>query len=246
MDPPPRTLTSTAAAGPRFLWGQKPTEIPELLRRADELSGVKLGDLALDAGEDAPPDLKRNKGWVGGIVERALGASAGSRALPDFPELGVELKTLPVDESGRSLESTFVCTIELSQIADSEWEASRLKKKLQCVLWVPIDGRRTVAIADRRIGTPFLWRPNTEEFSRLQRDWEGLSLLIAQGRTGEITGHLGEVLQVRPKAAKGSSRRRTTDDEGALYDEQPKGFYLRASFTSKIVARRFELASERS
>jgi DNA mismatch repair protein MutH len=66
-------------------------------------------------------------------------------------------------------------------------------------------------------------------------------LLIARGRTEEITGHLGKVLQVRPKAARGSSRRRTHDEEGALYDEQPKGFYLRTLFTGAILRRHFAL-----
>ena len=86
---------------------------------------------------------------------------------------------------------------------------------------------------------PFFWRANDEERARLRADWEQLALIIAQGRTSEITGHLGEVLQVRPKAARGASRRRTTDEDGALYDEQPKGFYLRPSFTRAILARAF-------
>src|SRR5690606_22272629 len=101
------------------------------------------------------------------------------------------------------------------------------------------EGSRSIPVGERRIGTPLFWRPNAEEKELLQRDWELLSLLIAQGRTSEITGHLGEVLQVRPKAARGSSRRRTLDDEGALYDEQPKGFYLRPRFTQAILARHF-------
>lgn len=174
-------------------------------------------------------------------METALGASAASRAEPDFPELGVELKTLPVDHHGRPLESTFVCTIELAQIASSEWEASRLWHKLGHVLWVVVEGTRAVPVAERRIGTPFFWIPSEEERELIRRDWEQLTLLIAQGRTAEITGHLGEVLQVRPKAARGSSRRRTLDEDGALYDEQPKGFYLRASFTGAILARHFRL-----
>jgi DNA mismatch repair protein MutH len=174
-------------------------------------------------------------------METALGASAASRAEPDFPELGVELKTLPVDASGKPLESTFVCAIELARIADSEWEASRLWHKLGHVLWVVVEGTRSVPVAERRIGTPFFWIPSEEERELIRRDWEKLALLIAQGRTSEITGHLGEVLQVRPKAARGSSRRRTLDEEGGLYDEQPKGFYLRATFTATILARQFRL-----
>jgi DNA mismatch repair protein MutH len=155
--------------------------------------------------------------------------------------LGVELKTLPVDERVKPRESTFVCTIELAQIGDSEWEDSRLLTKLAHVLWVPVEGVRTIPVHARRVGTPFLWQPSLEEKDQLRADWEALGLLIARGRTEEITGHLGKVLQVRPKAARGSSRRRTHDEEGALYDEQPKGFYLRTLFTGAILRRHFAL-----
>ena len=232
-------LSPTPAGTHRFQWGTKPLHVRELAVRAECLAGLTLGELAADAGIGVPEDLKRAKGWVGTLIERVLGASAGSRSEPDFPELGVELKTLPVDASGKPLESTFVCTIELSKIAESEWDESRFLGKMSHVLWVPVEGNRSIAVGRRRIGTPLFWQPNAEEKELLKSDWELLSLLIAQGRTSEITGHLGEVLQVRPKAARGSSRRRTLDDQGALYDEQPKGFYLRPRFTQAILARHF-------
>lgn len=215
----------------------------ELLRRAQELAGCTLGELALRWGKTAPAELRRAKGWVGQLVETALGATAASRAEPDFPHLGIELKTIPVTERGKPVESTFVCTIELAQMDLAEWESSRVKTKLQNVLWVPVEGSREIPVAARRLGSPFLWSPDEEETQLLRGDWEELCTWIARGKTGEITGHLGRALQVRPKAARGSSRRRTLDEEGALYEEQPKGFYLRASFTWKILQKNLLLPS---
>jgi DNA mismatch repair protein MutH len=241
VEPFSRSDDGTSEPPDRFRWGGKPSTLSELAERAERLAGLRLGELARECHVAVPSDLKRAKGWVGGLMELALGASAASRAEPDFPELGVELKTLPVDAQGKPLESTFVCTIELGQIADSEWEESRLWSKLGHVLWVVVEGVRKLPVAERRIGTPFFWIPSEEERALIRRDWEQLTLLIAQGRTSEITGHLGEVLQVRPKAARGSSRRRTLDEDGALYDEQPKGFYLRAGFTGSILAGQFHL-----
>lgn len=241
MDVPHRTKSNTGQRSKRFPWNRKPLDLEELSARAEALAGLTLGELAADGEIAVPADLRRAKGWVGTLIERVLGASAASRAEPDFPDLGVELKTLPVDVGGKPLESTFVCTIELSRLGDSEWEESRLLTKLRRVLWVPVEGVRTISVEARRIGTPLLWSPTQEEEKQLRADWEALGLMIAQGRTGEITGHLGEVLQVRPKAARGSSRRRTHDEEGALYDEQPKGFYLRTRFTGAILQRHFAL-----
>ncbi len=233
----------TPGQAPRFQWNVSPASFEELARRAEELSGMTLGQLAELAAIAVPVDLRRAKGWVGALFEKALGASAGSRSEPDFPHLGVELKSLPVDSYGKPLETTFVCTIELSHIADSEWEHSRLLSKLRHVLWIPVEGTRTIPVGERRIGTPIFWQPSYEELEQLRGDWELLSGLIAQGRTDEITGHLGEVMQVRPKAAKGASTRRTLDEDGALYDEQPKGFYLRTGFTGQILRSRLRVPS---
>ena len=88
----------------------------ELVERASAIAGTTLGELAGRFGLVAPPDLRRAKGFVGQLIERALGAARSSRPGPDFDELGVELKTLPVDARGRPVESTFVCTIPLRAV----------------------------------------------------------------------------------------------------------------------------------
>lgn len=170
-------------------------------------------------------------------MERALGATAASRAEPDFPGLGIELKTLPVNASGHCLESTFVCTAEMSECAEVEWESSRLWKKLRHVLWVPVEGTRSVPVAERRIGACFFWQPDVDEEALLRADWELLVSLMARGQFDSLSAHLGRHLQLRPKAARGDSRRHAFDEDGARSLEQPKGFYLRARFTEGLLHR---------
>src|SRR5688500_18797590 len=87
-----------------------PATESELMARARALSGMSLAELARQFGIAVPEAQLRAKGWVGQLLERALGATAGSRAKPDFEALGIELKTLPVDGRGQPKESTFVCT----------------------------------------------------------------------------------------------------------------------------------------
>lgn len=216
-----------------------PTSIAELMARADALAGRSLMELAQLDQACVPEDQTRAKGWVGGLIERRLGASAGSKAMPDFPDLGIELKTIPVTRAGKPTESTFVCTIELPRIADAEWETSRVREKLAHVLWVPVEAERTISLAARRIGTPFLWRLGPEDETTLRQDWEELASLVGRGQTEQITAHLGVALQVRPKARNAQSRRRAFDEDGAGYSELPRGFYLRASFTQAIIEKQF-------
>ncbi|MBX3184250.1 MAG: DNA mismatch repair endonuclease MutH [Polyangiaceae bacterium] len=218
-----------------------PASEAELVSRAEQLAGEPLGVLAARVGWEAPADLRRHKGFTGQLMERLLGATGGSRAVADFPELGVELKTLPVDARGVPSESTFVTSIPLGEIGDVEFEQSRVVRKLSRVLWVPVEGTRSLPVAERRVGTPLIWSPSAEELSVLRSDWESLCLLIAQGQVESVTGHLGRYLQVRPKARDGSARRVAYDEDGARLLANPRGFYLRARFTQQILARHFRL-----
>lgn len=222
-----------------------PASEAELLRRADELSGRTLGEVAARFGRVAPRDLRRSKGWIGQLLEAALGATARSRALPDFEALGVELKTIPVRRDGVPCESTFVCTIDLVGITTTDWESSLVKKKLSRVLWIPVEGERDVLVERRRVGTPLLWSPNNEDMAALRFDWEELASVIGRGDVESLTGHLGRYLQIRPKAADSRSRRRGVDEDGIPIATLPRGFYLRATFTAKLLAEHFGVRSER-
>lgn len=215
----------------------EPRSEQELLERARGISGLTLAELAAQVGVEVPNEAARAKGIAGQILEKVLGATAGSRAEPDFVELGIELKTVPLDPTGKPKESTFVCSISLSAMADTDWEGSTVLKKLSRVLFVPVEAASETPLRDRRVGRPYAWSPNADEQTLLRTDWERLAEMIAAGDVERITGHLGKALQVRPKAPHGRSRRRAPDEEGAVQWTMPRGFYLRPSFTGAVLAR---------
>ncbi len=207
------------------------------MTRARDVAGLTLGELGARVAVDLPEESARGKGVAGQILEKVLGASAGSRAEPDFVNLGIELKTIPLDATGKPKESTFVCSISLSSMADTDWEGSTVLKKLSKVLFVPVEAASETPLCDRRVGRAYLWTPNADEQRLMRSDWERLAEMIAAGDVEQITGHLGEVLQVRPKAPHGRSRRRAPDEEGAVQWTMPRGFYLRPRFTGAVLAR---------
>lgn len=214
---------------------QPPATEAELLARARQLGGRTLAQVAALYAAPLPKDPVRAKGWVGQLVEHALGATAGSRAEPDFPHLGVELKTLPVDARGRPRESTYVCTAPLDGDRDPDWASSWVRKKLARVLWVPIVGEGP--LPERIVGAAFLWSPSAEEEAVLRADWEAVADLLASGETWHLGGRHGEALQLRPKAASSRDRTWVVGAEGEATAELPRGWYLRAGFTGAIVAR---------
>jgi len=212
-----------------------PRSEAELFQRADALAGRALGWVAAQHHMSVPPDLRRAKGWVGQVLETALGATSGSNAQCDFPHLGVELKTLPVDPRGKPSQSTFVCTAPLDAAGVSRWEDCWLRQKLSRVMFVPIVGDGPPG--ERLIGSPVLWTPSEEEEAQLRADWEELTELAAMGHLWQITGKRGKVLQLRPKGADGDARTWHVDDEGRWVAATPRAFYMRARFTGAILAR---------
>lgn len=211
-----------------------PLSEAELVRRAQDLAGRTLGELGKSCGRHVPETAKRAKGLAGQLMEQALGADAGNADAPDFSAIGIELKTLPVGRNGKPRESTFVSSISLGDVAEHDFEQSRVYRKLQRVLWMPIEADPSLPLPQRRIGHPILWTPCAAHKQALRDDWEDLVGMIASGQKEQITAHLGRYLQIRPKAA--HSRVRTTgEDAHGLTRTLPLGFYLRPIFTAQLI-----------
>ncbi|MEC6832211.1 DNA mismatch repair endonuclease MutH [Photobacterium toruni] len=211
----------------------------ELLYRAQQLAGMTLGELAAIAGIIPPPNLKRDKGWVGQLLEWHLGATAGSKPVPDFIDLGIELKTIPISYQGRPLETTFVCVAPLIGVQGLQWQHSHIRQKLARVLWMPVEGERDIPLEDRHVGSALLWSPSVEEEAQLQQDWEELMDLIVLGQVESITARHGEVLQLRPKAANSKVLTEAYGANGQPIKTLPRGFYLKKQFTGQLLQQHF-------
>ena len=212
-----------------------PADVEVLLARARALVGTRVGDLASSLGVSSAGEAVRTKGTPGAILELALGATGGSSKVHDFPELGVELKTIPVDLRGAPVESTYVCTLSLADAETQEWDDSWVRAKLARVLFVPLAAGDDEPWPARRIAEPLLWSPTAEQESVLRGDFDDVVGLIGIGRIEELTAHRGRWLQVRPKAAHGRVRTVAFGAEGEAISTIPRGFYLRPRFTGAIL-----------
>jgi DNA mismatch repair protein MutH len=207
----------------------------ELLLRCQDLAGKTLGMLATELNVKVPDNLLRHKGWVGNLLELYLGADAGNKAEPDFVGLGIEMKTLPLNSQGQPKESTYVCTVSMTQNGGLSWQDSWIRRKLAHVLWVPVEADAEIPIAERYIGNAWLWQPTDKQSLVLQGDWEELMDRIVLGEQSEITAKEGEYLQIRPKAANSKVLVKGISSTGSNEKINPKGFYLRATFTRQLL-----------
>ena len=215
-----------------------PESEQQLLYRALQLAGKNLQYLADQSGVGLPEDLVNAKGLVGRLLEQYLGATAGSLPEPDFREIGVELKTIPVNRQGQPGESTFVCTVSLLPGEHQDWEHSLVRNKLSRVLWMPVESDRNIPVYQRRIGTPILWSPTPDQENELRTDWNELVDLVMTGNLDQVSSHLGKCLQIRPKAQNAKSLHSGIGPDGNLSPTLPRGFYLRAGFTRTILGTR--------
>ncbi|MDG2676685.1 DNA mismatch repair endonuclease MutH, partial [Vibrio parahaemolyticus] len=172
----------------------EPQSEAELMERAHDIAGLSFAELADEAEMTVPENLKRDKGWVGQLLEWHLGAPAGSKPQQDFSKLGIELKSIPIGYNGRPLETTFVCVAPLTGVQGLTWETSHVRNKLSRVLWVPVEGEREIPLAERRVGTPLIWSPDKEEEQILRNDWEELMEMIVFGKFDQISARHGEAL----------------------------------------------------
>ena len=184
-----------------------------------------------------PVGAVRTKGWSGQVIERELGAGDGVAHGPDFAALGIELKTVPVHGDLVPLESTAVCHIDPIAIAGESWTTSYVRKKLSQVLFVALDVAESArSVGERRVVAVRLWNPSSSEESALRADFEiFVRDYFRRGRSGQITGHLGKVMQVRPKARNADERRAAFDPDGKPVRIGKCGFYLRPAFVCGIL-----------
>ncbi|HEY2511342.1 MAG TPA: MutH/Sau3AI family endonuclease [Polyangiaceae bacterium] len=211
-----------------------PRDLRELASRARALAGRTLADVA---AEHALPfegrTGVRTKGKTGQLLERILGATGGAAAVHDFPELGVELKTIPVDCDLRPLESTYVCTLPLGDAERAEWSTSWVRAKLGRVLWLPI-----VLAAENRdasIGAPVFWQATAPQMDVLAGDFAEILGLVTLGGIERLTARTGRWLHVRPKAASSRERTWSVGADNGWVSTVPRGFYLRTRFTGSLL-----------
>lgn len=217
-----------------------PLSEAELLERAGTLAGKTLQYIAEHQNLELPEQLVRAKGMVGEMVENYLGASAGTLPEPDFREIGVELKTIPLNRNGKPKESTYVCVVSLLPEDNNDWETSLVKRKLSRVLWVPVEADPAIPVNQRRIGSSILWSPAPEQEQVLCQDWQELTDMVMTGELDQISSRYGKYLQIRPKAQNAKALQDGIDAEGNIIKTLPRGFYLRASFTHTILSSGYE------
>lgn len=158
-------------------------------RHARRLVNRRVGDLVdVLAGERQGT---YTKGSVGRYVETFFGIEANSEAGPDLPEAGIELKSVPMQRSGRgpytAKERTFITAIDYSTIADQAFEGSPLDLKTRHTLYVFYGWQRDVPIAAFKVLGVLLHERDELDELMLRELHTHVQQAVSAGRAHEIS-----------------------------------------------------------
>lgn len=167
---------------------------------------------------------------MGILLELWLGVSVGSKFEQDFVVLGVEFKMIFIDSWGCLLEIIFVCVVLLIGNSGVIWESSYVWYKLQCVLWILVEGECIILLVVWCVGVLLLWSLDEDEECQLCMDWEELMDFIVFGEVECIIVCYGEVLQLRLKVVNSKVLIEVIGVCGEIIFMLLCGFYLKKNF----------------
>jgi DNA mismatch repair protein MutH len=161
----------------------------------------------------------RTKGRVGQYVEAYFGLETNNESGPDFPHLGVELKTVPMrrHKSGRSLsakERTFITQINYDLIYRQPFEQSSLDTKTRRTLYVFYEWQRDQPTTETSVLRAYLHERDAAAVDMAIRAYDHVVAQVHAGRAHLLSE--GDTLGIGP----------ATKDAGGAWVSQPFGTEL--------------------
>jgi DNA mismatch repair protein MutH len=207
--------------------------LEELRDRAESLKGKMISELK--------PSLDiKDKGAIGKIIEEfGFGVKNNSESRPDFHEIGVELKVVPLKDSQKGLsvkERTKICLINYYQIIDSTWDGSHAKHKLDHILFVFYYYNKENHLDSQIKDYYFFELKNQLEEPIIQTDWHRTQQIVANGRAHELSESQNKILAASRSGAGGlNSNQHPTQPNSSIQKHAPqRSFSLKPSYTNVI------------
>lgn len=209
----------------------------QLLKTLKYLNNFTLGEIASQLSIRLPKNLKKDKGFVGKLIEMYLGLRVNNKIEQDLPNLGIELKTISLERKKVPSSKVFICSVPLIRNTGLIWENSYFYKKIKKIIWIPVLKNSFNSLKHCRIVHPFLWFPSFKDLKILKKDWEEYMDLIVLGKVETIGAKLGQFLQVCIKSKNKTTYTNAIGRLGELILTHPRSFYFRKEFVETILKK---------
>ncbi len=173
-----------------------------------------------------------NKGASGLIVENLLGIKNNNRDEADLPQIGCEIKILPLqknrDGSIKAKEPTAIQMINYCEVAQETWETAKIRNKISLTFWVVYLAKEN-GVRKRQddyvIVDYFLDHPSDVQNGVFKTDWEEIQSYIKRGDADSLSCSMGVYLEPKTKGASSQDKTNAPDGKGGLMRVRRRAFY---------------------
>ena len=208
-----------------------PGDKDSIVRYAKRLEGHSLREMTQQNTEmDAPK--AGNKGGLGQAVEYYyFQYEPNSNQEPDFPEVGMELKTTPIKRNKNKTisakERLVITMINYCDIVKEEWKTSTCREKLDNVLLISYLHEPEKSIFDYEIEFVDIQDFPEGDMAVIRDDWHAIVDKIRAGKAHELSGGDTHYLEA---CTKGSSSAQLQQQPYSEVKAKTRAFALKSSY----------------
>ena len=193
---------------------------------------------------------RMKKGASGLLVENLLGVENNNRDEADLPQIGCEIKILPLqknkDGSIKAKEPTAIQMINYCEVAKETWETAKIRNKINLTFWVvylaKVDGERKQQ-DDYVIVDYFLDHPSDLQNSVFKTDWEDIQSYIKRGDADKLSCSMGIYLEPKTKGANNQDKTDAPDGKGGIIRARRRAFYYKKNYTNTQIIPKLDLSA---
>lgn len=190
------------------------------------------------------------KGASGLIIENLLGVKNNNKDDADIPEIGCEIKVLPlqINKNGeiKAKEPTAIQMINYLDIAKENWETAKIRKKITLTFWVvylaKINGR-SLSQDEYKIIDYFLDKPSDDVNSIFKEDWEMIKDYIIRGYADKLSCSMGRYIEPKTKGANNQDLTDAPDGNGGIIRSRRRAFYYKKRYTNSNIVTEIDTST---
>ncbi len=229
---------------PREALPYDPSNRESILEYAYLLEGHTLRE---SCDTDGYSSEKGNKGGLGQAVEYCyFKYEPNSSQEPDFPEVGLELKTTPIkrnkNKSIAAKERLVLTMINYFDVVDETWETSVCYKKMEDILLISYLYEQEKEIYDYEIEFVGIQSFSSEDLSVIEKDWKIIVDKVRRGEAHNLSSADTHYLEACPKSSNSSVRRNQPFSD---IPAKPRAFALKSSYMTAFYNKNLGLEAIR-
>lgn len=193
---------------------------------------------------------RMKKGASGLIVENLLGIENNNRDEADLPQIGCEIKILPLqknkDGSIKAKEPTAIQMINYCEATKETWETAKIRSKINLTFWV-VYLAKVNGVAKKQddyvIVDYFLNHPSDLQNGVFKTDWEEIQSYIKRGDADKLSCSMGIFLEPKTKGANNQDKTDAPDGKGGITRARRRAFYYTKNYTNTQIIPNLDLST---